>query len=127
MTVEKSVLSSLEVEEVELPCEKGNLGILKGHAPMVATLGIGVLKYRTQKTALFHKMVVSGGYVQVRGEDVVVLADFVETRKDINKEKIKTQLEALLNQLNKLNSSPEQTLALNRQEKKYRAILSLCN
>jgi F0F1-type ATP synthase, epsilon subunit (mitochondrial delta subunit) len=40
-------LLSAEVDEVQLPGALGALGVLPGHTPLLTSLGIGELMYRT--------------------------------------------------------------------------------
>ena len=125
MTIEKAFLSSLEVEEVNIPGVHGGIGVLKEHAPLITLLGTGVLEYRIKGESLNHKMVLSGGYAQVRGEDIIILADEVGIKEQLNKNEIAEQLGDVSDQLKNLNSSPSQTSALQKKEKKYQAYLSL--
>ena len=48
VTPEKKLVTDLEVEEVIVPGFKGQLDILPGHAPLMTTLGTGVLRYRAR-------------------------------------------------------------------------------
>ena len=88
VTPEKTVLDSVEVEEVLVPGAKGEMGILPGHAPLVSTLGKGLLKYRPRSqtdrqktTGPFQKVAVSRGYLEVQADKVVVLAESAETQE----------------------------------------------
>lgn len=132
MTLEKAFLQDCEVEEVIIPGEKGYLGILKEHAPLIALLGIGILKYRKEgekeRALYYNKMFVSGGYVQLSAQqDVVVLANEVKVKEQVQSKKELTEHLALaLSQLKKnLNISPKKTLELQEQVKKYRSLLEL--
>ena len=61
---------------VRAPAHDGHLGILYGHAPMVALLGKGVLLVRTQGED--HSFRVAQGFLQVLDNNVSVLAEEVE-------------------------------------------------
>lgn len=61
------------VTEAQIPAQNGYLGILPGHAPLLAALGAGELSYRAgghQRT-----LSIQGGWVEVSGGHVRVLAD----------------------------------------------------
>jgi F-type H+-transporting ATPase subunit epsilon len=61
------------VDTVVIPTVEGEVGILPGHIPLVAQLGAGELRAtRGGKTEL---LVVGGGFLQVSGDKVSILAD----------------------------------------------------
>ncbi len=85
VTPEKKVLTDTEIEEVIVPAHRGQLDILPGHAPLMSTLGIGVLKYRLKGSANFEKVVVSWGYLEVNQHGVTVLAETAESLDEIDR------------------------------------------
>jgi F-type H+-transporting ATPase subunit epsilon len=72
-----------EVDEVVVPGSLGYFGVLPGHAPLLATLGIGELSYRVGRDE--YHVAVSGGFAEVRNDKVIVLADVAETPADIDR------------------------------------------
>jgi F-type H+-transporting ATPase subunit epsilon len=66
-----------EVKLVQLPGTKGCFEILKNHAPIISTLVQGRIKVidNTDKTIYF---IVSGGVVECRENNIIVLADWCE-------------------------------------------------
>ena len=77
------LLVSAEVDEVVVPGSEGYFGVLPGHAPLLATLGIGELGYRVGREE-YHVAVV-GGFAEVRNDKVIILADSAETPPDIDR------------------------------------------
>jgi F-type H+-transporting ATPase subunit epsilon len=75
---------STEVEEVVAPGEMGYFGVWPGHAPFLTTLGAGVLYYR-QGPGREHYVAVSGGFAEVTGERVIVLAERAELPEEIDR------------------------------------------
>jgi F-type H+-transporting ATPase subunit epsilon len=71
-----------EVDEVVAPGSEGYFGVLGGHLPFMSTLKIGELAYR--KNGRWRYLAVSGGYVEVRPDTVIVLADVAERAEDID-------------------------------------------
>ena len=61
------------VDTVVVPTVEGEIGVLPGHIPLVAQLGAGEL--RATKGGVTELLVVGGGFVQVSGEKVSILAD----------------------------------------------------
>jgi F-type H+-transporting ATPase subunit epsilon len=62
-----------EVDEVQVPGAEGYLGILPGHTPLLATLGVGELWYRRGQEKRFFT--IAGGFVEVLPDRVTILAD----------------------------------------------------
>jgi F-type H+-transporting ATPase subunit epsilon len=73
------------VDEVVIPGSQGYFGVLPGHAPLLATLGIGELMYR-KGTNQFH-LALTGGFAEVRNDKVIVLAENAERPDEIDRER----------------------------------------
>lgn len=71
------------VDEVVVPGSEGYFGVLPGHAPLLATLGIGELTYRVGREE--RHVAVAGGFAEVRNDKVIVLADTAELPQDIDR------------------------------------------
>ncbi|HLI84142.1 MAG TPA: F0F1 ATP synthase subunit epsilon [Bryobacteraceae bacterium] len=78
-----------QVDEVQVPGRDGYLGILPGHAAMLGELGIGELSYKTGGRE--HYLAVLGGFLEVRGDHVRVLADEAEKPEEIDLEKARAE------------------------------------
>ena len=72
-----------EVDDVVIPGSQGYFGVLPGHAPLLATLGIGELTYHVGREE-FH-VALACGFAEVRNDKVIVLADVAETPADIDR------------------------------------------
>jgi len=74
-----------DVDEVIVPGSEGEMGILPHHAPLISTLGQGVLRVKVggqeQEFAIF------GGFLQVRPDRVVVLAETADVGSEIDLER----------------------------------------
>jgi len=73
----------VEVDEVVVPGSQGYFGVLPGHAPLLATLGIGELTYRVGREE--HHVALANGFAEVRNDKVIILADVGETPADIDR------------------------------------------
>lgn len=82
VTPERIVLSD-EVQFLVVPAAEGEVGVLRGHAPMVAGLKIGVLRY-TSKDGVMRHMAVSGGFMEVIDNEAIVLAETAERGIEID-------------------------------------------
>jgi F-type H+-transporting ATPase subunit epsilon len=74
-----------EVDMVLVPGSEGELGILPHHTPLVSLLGVGELKIR--KGGSEEVFAIAGGFLQVRPDKVVVMAETAEIDSDIDLER----------------------------------------
>ncbi len=74
LTPGKSVFEG-EVKSASFPGTDGSFQILDNHAPLVSTLGKGVIIYRDKKDSF--ELTVDGGVVEVLNNRVVVLAESI--------------------------------------------------
>ncbi|MBM7585266.1 F-type H+-transporting ATPase subunit epsilon [Bacillus pakistanensis] len=76
-----------EVEMVSTKAMSGELGILPGHIPMVAPLQIGAVRLKNGNNT--ELVAVSGGFLEVRPEQVTILAQAAEKAEGIDIERAK--------------------------------------
>ena len=74
-----------QVDEVLVPSADGQLGILPHHTPLITTLGVGELRIR--KGATEEYFAVAGGFLQVRPDKVVVMAETADIASEIDLER----------------------------------------
>ncbi len=95
-----------EIQYVVVPEVTGELGVLRNHAPMIAALNIGVLRY-TDPNGSIHKMAISGGFMEVVSNEARILAETAEPGSQIDvlrakaaKERAEQRLEARTDEIN---------------------------
>jgi len=71
-----------EVDEVQVPGAEGYLGVLPGHAPLLATLKVGELWYRVGQARYY--LAIAGGFVEALPDRVTVLAQIAERAREID-------------------------------------------
>ncbi len=74
-----------DVEMVSTKAQSGELGILPGHIPMVAPLQIGAVRLKNGGNTDF--VAVSGGFLEVRPDQVTILAQSAEQADSIDVER----------------------------------------
>ena len=74
-----------DVDMVLVPGADGELGILPHHTPLVSLLGVGELKIR--KGGEEESFAIAGGFLQVRPDKVVVMAETADLAAEIDLEK----------------------------------------
>jgi len=93
-------LLSEKVEEVVLPGILGEFGVLANHTPFFTQLNTGELKVVKEEKDYYFA--VAGGFVEVTGDYVIVLADFAEPADEIETKKVRALLEEAKNKLDQL-------------------------
>ena len=81
ITAERQVFAD-DVNVVVAPGIEGELGILPHHAPLMTTLKPGELLIRKDGEETY--LAVSGGFLEVRPEKVIILADACERAEEID-------------------------------------------
>jgi F-type H+-transporting ATPase subunit epsilon len=81
VTAEREVFSD-DVDEVVAPGVEGQLGILPHHAPLMTTLLPGELLVKKGGEEFY--LAISGGFIEVRPDRIIVLADAAERVEEID-------------------------------------------
>jgi F-type H+-transporting ATPase subunit epsilon len=71
-----------EVDEVAMPGQEGDFGVLPGHTPLFAGLRTGTMWYRQGNEK--HYLAVSVGFAEVLPDRVTVLAQVAERAEDLD-------------------------------------------
>ncbi len=95
-------LYTQECYMVVVPGELGEMGFMPGHAPLVSSLADGVVRVYSDASTLTQTYALQGGYVQVTGEKVIILADKAVPVSEIDVDAVKAQIAELEAQAAKL-------------------------
>jgi len=90
VTPDRMVLST-QAEVVVLPGAEGQFGVLPGHIPFLSALEIGEMYYKAGGKTEY--LAVSGGFAEVTGEKVTIVAESAEVGREIDVERAKRALE----------------------------------
>ncbi|HKR63681.1 MAG TPA: ATP synthase F1 subunit epsilon [Thermoanaerobaculia bacterium] len=114
VTRERKIVD-LEVDEVILPALDGEIGVLPGHTPLLASLRIGQLRYRVGNNVT--RLVISWGFAEVLPDRVIVLAERGFLPTEIDRAQAEQDRAAAERELADLSSNdPEFALAEARLE-----------
>lgn len=101
VTPEREIVRA-QADEVELPGTEGYFGVLPGHTPMLATLAVGQLTYRSgQETRV---LAIADGFAEVLPDAVTVLARIAERAEDIDVARAEAALKRAETRLAKLDA-----------------------
>jgi F-type H+-transporting ATPase subunit epsilon len=90
VTPDRLVLST-QADVVVLPGVEGQFGVLPGHIPFLSALEIGEMYYKAGGKTEY--LAVSGGFAEVTGEKVTIVAESAEVGREIDVERAKRALE----------------------------------
>jgi F-type H+-transporting ATPase subunit epsilon len=108
VTAERQVYNETDVDMVVAPGSEGVLGILPRHAPLLTMLRPGSL--RVKKNGVEQEMAVTGGFLQVTDNRVLILADYAERADEIDAavaEDARRRAEAALNDARRSGDSTQ--------------------
>lgn len=84
VTPEKKLVTDVEVDDLLVPGQRGELNILPGHSPLMTTLSIGVVQFKRKGSTTTERIAVSWGYCEVANDVVNILAETAETPTEID-------------------------------------------
>lgn len=87
VTPARTVFSG-EVKSFTAPGVVGNFQVLFNHAPLLSAIGIGEIKIVDAAGAQV-RFATGGGFVEVKGNKVILLAESAESEEEINVERAK--------------------------------------
>jgi F-type H+-transporting ATPase subunit epsilon len=76
------IFSNQEAEEIILPTNTGQMGVLSNHAPLMTALDVGVMLSRTK--AEWTSVALMGGFALIKQNQVTVLVNEAESSEAID-------------------------------------------
>lgn len=92
-------------EEIILPSSTGQLGILKGHIPLLTALDIGVMRVRIDKD--WKPIILQGGFAEVKNNKITILVNGAEAIEEIDLNSEQNNLEQAIQKLAEATTSKE--------------------
>ncbi len=92
-------VAKVRAHSVNLPGTLGYMTILPGHAAMISELDVGRLMIDKVEHGEKLQYFIAGGYVTVENDQVTVLADVIESSKEIDKARATKSRERALDRL----------------------------
>jgi len=87
-------LYSEDAYMVIVPGVEGEMGYLEGHEPLISVLADGVVRVQKDKSdSEMKQFALQGGYVEVTGKKVIILANRAISGEEVDAEATKTELE----------------------------------
>jgi F-type H+-transporting ATPase subunit epsilon len=112
-----------KAEEIVLPTNTGQMGVLKNHAPLVTALEVGVMLVRTKNE--WTSLALMGGFAIVKQNKVTVLvneAESAETVDPVQAEKTFTEAQKRLSQVSGQKEKVEANFAFKRARARFQLV-----
>jgi len=87
VTPERTVLQQ-EILQITVPTTSGEITVLPDHIPLVSVLTPGVIEVK-RADGIMEIMSVSGGFIEVMKDRIVILADTAERAEELDEARIK--------------------------------------
>nr|YP_010020403.1 ATP synthase epsilon chain [Ulva fenestrata]QOK35322.1 ATP synthase epsilon chain [Ulva fenestrata] len=71
-----------EAEEIILPTNTGQMGVLTKHAPLITALDIGVMSIRQDNS--WNRFALMNGFASIQNDKVTILVNSAESKQTIN-------------------------------------------
>ena len=92
------LLLSRSVDMVVVPGAEGDFGVLRGHAPLISTLRLGVIDVH-DAGGVSERIFVAGGFAEVTAERCTVLAEQAVPVADLDRAGIEGEIKSLRDSL----------------------------
>jgi len=125
VTPERIVFTS-EARMVVAPTIDGEVGILPLHAPLVSALKPGEIRVRYEEDEV-DWFAISGGYIQVHEDKVIILADHAASASQIDVDKARRALELAQQRMHELPVESAEHDAVERELKWCEAQLAVAD
>jgi len=100
------LLVSKPVDMVVVPGAEGDFGVLRGHAPLISTLRLGVIDVH-DGGVVAERIFVAGGFAEVTAERCTVLAEQAVPLGDLTRADIENEISSLKDHLAVADTDPE--------------------
>ncbi|WP_316230049.1 F0F1 ATP synthase subunit epsilon [Bradyrhizobium sp. SZCCHNR1051] len=94
----EKIAFSGEVDQVDVPGQEGDFGVLAGHAPFVATLRPGILTVTAGGSQ--QKIIVLGGLAEISDKGLTVLADVATSLEELDQTAFAAEIAGMESKLN---------------------------
>lgn len=118
LTMQLEIVSSTEtafkasIKELYIPAFNGRAGILENHKPYISLLQQGEMSFTDIQGKKFF-FFIRDGFVEVKGNKIVIISDAIEKAETLNKAEIDAKISALeqtILNLQKKEMSPQELL-----------------
>nr|WCO87413.1 ATP synthase CF1 epsilon subunit [Chlorococcum sp. KSF0227] len=115
-----------QADEIILPTETGEMGVLKNHAPIITGLDVGAMLIRSNQE--WNSYAIMGGFALVKQNVVTILANEAQSSENIDPEEAKNVFETAKSNLEKaegVKEKVEANFAYKRAKARFQVVKAL--
>lgn len=105
-----------DIHMVSVRATSGEMGVLPNHMPIVAPLEISTVRLKTYDDVEY--VAVSGGFIEVRGDSVNILAEAAELKENIDVDRANRAKEAAVARLAQLDKESKEYNTVSQELKR---------
>lgn len=99
-----------EAEEIILPTNTGQMGVLTKHAPLITALDIGVMSIRQNNSWNFIALM--NGFASIKNDKVTILVNSAESKETIDSNKAEKEFLEAQDRVNTVTDEKEKVEAV---------------
>ena len=99
-----------EAEEIILPTNTGQMGVLKKHAPLITALDIGVMSIRQNNSWNFIALM--NGFASIKNDKVTILVNSAESKETIDSDQAEKEFLEAQDRVNTATDEKEKVEAI---------------
>lgn len=99
-----------EAEEIILPTNTGQMGVLSKHAPLITALDIGVMSIRQNNSWNFIALM--NGFASIKNNKITILVNSAESKETINSSKAEKEFLEAQDRVNTVTDEKEKVEAI---------------
>ena len=123
LTPEKLIYEG-DVGLAVIQAHNGEIGFLYGHSPLISKLGIGEIRLHNPNNNV-DRLMVEGGVVEIKNNNLIVLAEKIFNKSDLNSDEIKEKIKAIDEEINQLPPFDEGKAELRMEKDKLKIRLKV--
>lgn len=109
-----------EGDSISIPTNEGEITVLPNHIPIISILDAGEVVVRNGGNE--ESLAVTGGFIEIGENEIVLLADASDRAEDLSEEKIE---EAIKQAKETMEKAPEEEIRTNASEDLEKALVKL--
>jgi len=125
VTPQKKIFEG-KISYIKAPGKVGEFGVLPGHESFITILDVGIINITEENGEEISYLLV-GGYFEVTEDKIIIIADEVYTKDDIDTQEASKKAEEFKNKLSSMNFDDSDYESTRRKYEKYSNMLKLAS
>ncbi len=115
-----------KINYIKAPGKVGEFGVLPGHESFITVLDVGIIEIKTESEEVMDLLLV-GGYFEITENKIIIIADEIYAKEDIDKQQAQNKLDEFKNRLAEISIDDAEYAAAKRKYDKYSNMIKLAS